>query len=89
MTNTLIRAEKEERNSISVVLPLKGEPIIVNQGKELTRTTITIAGEIPSSDGCSGIAMYGEEYSGEVSPSVVVQKFSGTPYATTTINCLG
>ena len=87
--SVLIRSEVLERNTINVVMPLKGEAVISNQGKEIKVTTLSIAGSIPNVKDCSSLQVYGKEVSGEVNASLTTQKFAGTPYETNILVCMG
>jgi len=83
------RVEVEEKQTVNVAMPIKGSPVISVQGKEVKRTSISVVGEIPGMDNCSGLSVYGPDYSGEANSSVSVIRNAGTPYVTTIITCLG
>jgi hypothetical protein len=85
----LIRSDVETKNTVNVVMPLHGEPIITNQGEEIKVTTIHVAGEIPDMLDCKNIKIYGEEFSGEVNSTLTTQQFAGTPYKTNILVCMG
>ena len=83
------RVEVEEKQTVNVSMPIKGSPTISVQGKEVKRTSISLIGEVPDFNNCSGLAVYGPEYSGEANSSISVMRNAGTPYVTTIITCLG
>ena len=85
----LIRSEVATKASVGVILPYYGEPEIFNQGMDIKTSTLTVAGNIPGIDDCSGLKVYSPKFSGEVNSSTLFQEFSGTPYATTTFTCVG
>ena len=85
----IIRTEKEERYTVNTAYPIEGTPILSVQGKDITTTTITVAGEIPDMEGCSSLGIYGEDFSGKTNSNSAEIKYAGTPYTTTVITCMG
>ena len=87
--NIISRVEIEEKQTVNVSMPIKGSPIISVQGAEVKRTSISVVGEVPDFNNCSGLAVYGPDYSGEANSSVSVIRNAGTPFVTTIITCIG
>ena len=89
-TNNIVsRVEIEEKQTVNVSMPIKGTPTISVQGREVKRTSLSVVGEVPDFNNCSGLAVYGPDYSGEANSSVSVIRNAGTPFVTTIITCLG
>jgi len=89
-TNNIVsRVEIEEKQTVNVSMPIKGAPTISVQGREVKRTSLSVVGEVPDFNNCSGLAVYGPDYSGEANSSVSVIRNAGTPFVTTIITCLG
>jgi len=87
--SVLVRSEIQEKNTVNVVMPLKGEPVISNQGQDVKTTTLNIAGSLPEINDCSSIKVYGAEFSGEVNSSTTTHKYAGTPFETHILVCMG
>lgn len=72
------------------VMPIGGSPTIVVQGENIDRSNIILSGEnIPEINSAGDLAIYSKDFSGEYMEGVVSQKYSGTPYTTVSVKCVG
>ena len=81
--NVVVRSERVEVRDTLIMRPVKGPLKMYDQGRGLTMSTVSVAGEI---DG-SRCKVYGPVTGGTV-VGTVEMAYSGVPYKTTTIRCI-